>query len=86
MRSPTQVCCKARARGRQSLPCGHVEGFQQELAEGRSLADLVASGWRADEAEVVRIARALLEVPSPPARLALVSVSHGVHAGLRVFG
>lgn len=34
----------------------------QELAEGRSLADLVASGWRADEAEVARITRELLEV------------------------
>ncbi|KAK9834867.1 hypothetical protein WJX81_004804 [Elliptochloris bilobata] len=34
----------------------------QDLAEGRSLAELVASGWRADEAEVSRIARELLEV------------------------
>ena len=38
----------------------------QELAEGRSLADLVASGWRADEAEVARIARELLEVRPRP--------------------
>jgi WD40 repeat protein len=34
----------------------------QQLAPGRSLADLVASGWRADEAEARRIAEALLDV------------------------
>ena len=34
----------------------------QELAEGRSLGDLVRSGWRADEAEVVRIGRELLQI------------------------
>ena len=34
----------------------------QELAQGRTLADLVASGWRADEAEAKRIARELLGV------------------------
>ena len=34
----------------------------QELAEGRSLGDLVKSGWRADEAEVVRIGRELLQI------------------------
>jgi hypothetical protein len=32
------------------------------LAEGRTLADLVASGWRADEAEAKRIAKELLGV------------------------
>jgi serine/threonine protein kinase len=34
----------------------------QQLAPGRSLADLVASGWRADEAEAKRIAGVLLDV------------------------
>ena len=34
----------------------------QELAQGRTLADLVASGWRADEAEAKRIAMELLGV------------------------
>ena len=34
----------------------------QELAQGRALADLVASGWRADEAEAKRIAKELLGV------------------------
>ena len=32
----------------------------QELAQGQTLAEMVASGWRADEAEVARIARELL--------------------------
>ena len=46
---------------------GHVKTlcpliFVQELAQGRTLADLVASGWRADEAEVKRIAAELLGV------------------------
>ena len=35
---------------------------RQELAEGRTLADLVASGWRADEGEAKRIAKELLGV------------------------
>lgn len=34
----------------------------QQLAPGRSLASLIASGWRADEAEARRIAEALLDV------------------------
>jgi Tfp pilus assembly protein PilF len=34
----------------------------QQLAPGRSLADMVASGWRADEVEARRIAEALLDV------------------------
>lgn len=34
----------------------------QELAEGTSLADLVESGWRLDEAEVRRLGQAVLEV------------------------
>ncbi|EFN53197.1 hypothetical protein CHLNCDRAFT_32227, partial [Chlorella variabilis] len=34
----------------------------QEVAQGKSLADMVASGWRADEAEVTRIAVELLGV------------------------
>ena len=34
----------------------------QELAEGRSLAQLVEEGWRADEAEVTRIGTELLEI------------------------
>ncbi len=34
----------------------------QQLAPGRSLADLVASGWRADEAEARRIAEGMLDV------------------------
>jgi hypothetical protein len=34
----------------------------QEVAQGSSLADMVASGWRADEAEVTRIATELLDI------------------------
>ena len=34
----------------------------QELAQGKSLAELVRSGWRADEAEAKRIAVELLTV------------------------
>jgi tetratricopeptide (TPR) repeat protein len=34
----------------------------QQLAPGRSLADLVAQGWRADEAEAKRIAAAILDI------------------------
>lgn len=34
----------------------------QELAQGKSLAQLVESGWRADEAEVKRIALQILSV------------------------
>lgn len=34
--------------------------LQQELAEGKSLEEMVRSGWRADEAEVTRIAVELL--------------------------
>jgi eukaryotic-like serine/threonine-protein kinase len=34
----------------------------QQLAPGRSLAELVTHGWRADEAEARRIAQALLDV------------------------
>jgi hypothetical protein len=34
----------------------------QEIAEGTSLADLVASGWRVDEAETRAIAEAVLQV------------------------
>jgi WD40 repeat protein/Tfp pilus assembly protein PilF len=34
----------------------------QQLAPGRTLADLVAGGWRAEEAEATRIAAALLDV------------------------
>lgn len=56
----------------------------QELAEGRSLADLVASGWRADEAEIARIARELLEVraqllhaPAQAGLLPWLPVLHG---------
>ncbi len=37
-------------------------GFEQELAEGRSLAQLMEEGWRADEAEVTRIGIQLLEI------------------------
>ena len=32
----------------------------QELAEGRSLAQLAQDGWRPDEAEICRIAQQLL--------------------------
>jgi WD40 repeat protein/Tfp pilus assembly protein PilF len=41
---------------------GPVFYLVQELAPGRSLADLVASGWRADEGEAKRIAAVLLDV------------------------
>ena len=34
----------------------------QEVVQGRSLADMVGSGWRADEKEVTRIAEELLGV------------------------
>jgi hypothetical protein len=34
----------------------------QELAEGKSLADLIQSGWHADEAEVTRIAKEILGI------------------------
>ncbi|PSC76759.1 serine threonine kinase [Micractinium conductrix] len=34
----------------------------QEAAQGKSLAEMVRSGWRADEAEVTRIATELLQV------------------------
>ncbi|GAB4823289.1 hypothetical protein N2152v2_010335 [Parachlorella kessleri] len=34
----------------------------QELANGKSLADMVASGWRADEREVARIAAGVLAI------------------------
>jgi hypothetical protein len=34
----------------------------QELAEGKSLAQLVQEGWRPDEAEITRIAQQLLGV------------------------
>ena len=36
----------------------------QEVAHGRTLADMVASGWRADEGEVARIAAELLRTLS----------------------
>jgi hypothetical protein len=36
--------------------------WPQELAQGRSLAQLVAAGWTADDAEVRRIAVQLLGV------------------------
>ena len=61
-----------------------TEGFSQELAEGRSLADLVASGWRADEAEVARIARELLQVPSPPGAGLRVARGSGMIEGFWV--
>ena len=34
----------------------------QELAEGKSLAQMVQDGWRADEQEVVRIAKEVLQI------------------------
>ncbi len=34
----------------------------QDLAQGRSLAELVKGGWRADEREVTRIAKELLNI------------------------
>lgn len=34
----------------------------QDLAQGKSLAELVKNGWRADEAEVTRIAQELLNI------------------------
>ncbi|HTB74470.1 MAG TPA: protein kinase [Polyangiaceae bacterium] len=43
-------------------PAGSAFCLVQQLAPGRSLHDLVASGWRADEAEAKRIARAILDV------------------------
>ena len=35
---------------------------EQELAEGRSLAQMVEDGWRGDEQEVSRIAREVLRI------------------------
>jgi WD40 repeat protein/Flp pilus assembly protein TadD len=43
-------------------PAGPSFCLVQQLAPGVSLADLVASGWRADEAEAKRIAVAILDV------------------------
>ncbi len=43
-------------------PAGPSFCLVQQLAPGASLADLVASGWRADEAEAKRIAVAILDV------------------------
>lgn len=43
-------------------PEGPVFYLVQQLAPGRSLADRVASGWRADEVEVKRIAEVLLDI------------------------
>ena len=34
----------------------------QDLAQGKSLAELVKGGWRADEEEVTRIAKELLDI------------------------
>lgn len=34
----------------------------QDLAQGKSLAELVKGGWRADEEEVTRIAKELLNI------------------------
>ena len=34
----------------------------QELAEGKSLAQMVEDGWRADEEEVARIAKEVLRI------------------------
>ena len=45
-----------------ATPTLHSPASAQELAQGRTLADLVASGWRADEAEAKRIAAELLGV------------------------
>ena len=66
----------------------------QELAEGRSLAQLAQEGWRPDEAEIVRIAQQLLAIlaylssrrppvvhrSAPPAALRVYS-SSSVHLG-----
>ena len=43
-------------------PAGSAFCLVQQLAPGRSLHDLVANGWRADEGEAKRIARAILDV------------------------
>ncbi|MGD0525819.1 MAG: protein kinase [Polyangiaceae bacterium] len=43
-------------------PEGPAFYLAQQLAPGRSLADRVAGGWRADEAEVKRIAAILLDI------------------------
>jgi tetratricopeptide (TPR) repeat protein len=43
-------------------PSGPVFYLVQQLAPGRSLEELVASGWRADEAEARRIAEAVLDI------------------------
>lgn len=34
----------------------------QDLAQGKSLADLIKGGWHADEDEVTRIAKELLSI------------------------
>jgi hypothetical protein len=47
---------------REAHPCNLHALMSQEVAQGRSLADMVASGWRADEAEVTRIATELLDI------------------------
>ena len=40
----------------------HLSFHTQDLAQGKSLAELVKGGWRADEEEVTRIAKELLNI------------------------
>lgn len=43
-------------------PSQTTAAYMQELAQGKSLAELVSGGWRADEAEVCRIAKEILGI------------------------
>lgn len=59
--------CGVGASVRRPAHCSHALPpvlcpAQQEAAQGKSLADMVRSGWRADEAEVSRIAGELLDI------------------------
>ena len=55
------MCIQAAAEVRLEHR-GVSQWHAQELAEGKSLAQLMAEGWRADEGEVTRIALELLGI------------------------
>ena len=44
------------------MSASQADAWWQDLAQGKSLADLVKGGWRADEEEVTRIAKELLSI------------------------
>lgn len=56
------LCSQPAPHASQHVHLPPLPAPPQELARGRSLADMVASGWRADEAEVSRIAGELLDI------------------------